>query len=120
MDSQFLIKLLLAISFVGLAVLLFAPMRGTRNQAIRTLVIALAVVFTVFAIFFPQVVNSLANFVGVGRGTDFILYILVIFVIANAISSSRRNRNLERQITLITRQIALDSVDKGSASKPNT
>lgn len=109
MESQLIIKIVLIAAFALLAVVLVLPMRGARNQAIRSLAVVAFLVFTVLAITFPETVNTLANIVGVGRGTDLILYILAVFVIAHVIASSRKNRGLERQITQIVRKMAIDS-----------
>jgi len=53
--------------------------------------------------------------VGVGRGTDFLLYALVIAFLAQILSSFRRNSARERQITHLARRIALDNAPEPPA-----
>ena len=64
--------------------------------------------FAIFTIAFPSVMTAIAHRVGVGRGTDLLLYALVIAFLAQILSSFRRNGARERQITHLARRIALD------------
>ena len=66
------------------------------------------VIFATVAIAVPSLMTRLANLVGVGRGTDLLLYALVIAFLAQMLSSFRRNAARERQITRLARRIALD------------
>ena len=81
---------------------------GARHQAGRRLATLAFVAFAVVAIAFPSVMTAIAHRVGVGRGTDLLLYALVIAFLAQILSSFRRNGARERQITHLARRIALD------------
>jgi len=70
----------------------------------------------VFNITFPWVMSSIAHRMGVGRGTDFLLYALVIAFLAQILSSFRRNSARERQITHLARRIALDNAPEPPAA----
>ena len=59
--------------------------------------------------------SSIAHRMGVGRGTDFLLYTLVIAFLAQILSSFRRNSARERQITHLARRIALDNAPEPPA-----
>ena len=64
----------------------------------------------------PAVISRIAHFVGVGRGTDLLLYVLVIAFLLQILSSFRRNAALERRITRLARRIAIDNTpDKRQA-----
>ena len=76
---------------------------GARHMAARRLVTLAFVAFAVFNITFPWVMSSIAHRMGVGRGTDFLLYALVIAFLAQILSSFRRNSARERQITHLAR-----------------
>ena len=82
---------------------------GARHQAGRRLATLAFVAFAIVAIVVPSVVARIAHMVGVGRGTDLLLYVLVVAFLAQILSSFRRNGARERQITHLARRIALDN-----------
>ena len=106
-NGQFVIKVILVLAFAAFAVFLMLPGRGVRHAAIRRLVMVGLLAVTVLAVVFPSVVTEVAHFVGVGRGTDLLLYGLIVVFIGNSILVQRRYRNTERQITELARQIAI-------------
>jgi len=63
----------------------------------------------------PGGARPIAHRMGVGRGTDFLLYALVIAFLAQILSSFRRNSARERQITHLARRIALDNAPEPPA-----
>ena len=91
----------------GIALVL--PATGARRLAIRRVLLLLTTLAGIVAIAFPQIVNDLANLLGVGRGTDLILYVLVVVFIGTSISNSIRHRHLEREVTKLARRVALDA-----------
>jgi hypothetical protein len=120
MDNQLAIKIILIALFVVLGVVLVLPGRGARRLAIRRIVLLLATIAGIVAIAFPELVNSLANSVGVGRGTDLILYALVVVFIGNSISNSIRHRQLEREVTKLARTVALGAAPPAEEREPTT
>lgn len=81
---------------------------GQRTQAIRRLGFLILGVLAVLSILFPTLWTRMANAVGVGRGTDLILYGLVVAFFGFVVTSFRRNRDLEIKYTRLARRIALD------------
>ena len=59
------------------------------------------------AVLFPDGVTWVANLVGVGRGTDLVLYVTVVAFMFATVLQQRRNRELESRITALTRAHAL-------------
>ena len=107
MDNQLAIQIILIVVFVLFAIVLLMPGRGARKLALRRIVLLIVFAAAVVAVVFPEIVNSVANLLGVGRGTDLILYALVIVFVGNTISASIRHRQLEREVTQLARTIAL-------------
>jgi hypothetical protein len=108
LDTQLVIKVLLIVVFAAFAVFLMLPGRGVRHVAIRRIVMLALLVVVVFAVVFPSSLSTIASLVGVGRGTDLLLYGLIVVFIGNSLIEHRRARQLERQITVLARRIALD------------
>jgi len=109
MDNQLVIKIILISLFVVFGVALVLPVSGARRLAIRRLLLLLVALAGILAIAFPELLNVVANLVGVGRGTDLVLYVLVVVFIGNSISNSIRHRHLEREVTKLARNVALSS-----------
>jgi hypothetical protein len=106
-SGQLAIKVILIVVFAAFAVFLMMPGRGARHLAIRRLVMLVVLALTVVAVVFPATINEIAHLVGVGRGTDLLLYGLIVVFIGNSILEQRRHRMAERQITQLAREIAI-------------
>ena len=119
MFDQIVIKVLLIAAFVAFGVILLKPGGSARTQAIRTITLLLLLVAAVYAVVFPEVVNDLAVAVGVGRGADLLLYAFIVVFVANALSTVRKRRAQDAQITQLARQIALRSPESPSDQPPD-
>jgi hypothetical protein len=62
----------------------------------------------VWSILFPSVWNQMARIVGVGRGTDMVLYSLVVAFLSFTLTTYVRFRDLEARYTRLARRLALD------------
>lgn len=96
-------------------------LRGTRHagRLAITRLCSLAFALTwIIAVLFPDLVTAAANAVGVGRGTDLLMYALVLVVLFTAVSQYRRTRELETQIADLTRALALSSPQQGDDRRP--
>ena len=103
----------------AIALLLLRSSQGARHQAIRRLLLLLFAVVTIGSVLAPGLWNSLANAVGVGRGTDLLLYGLIVAFLGYTVTSYMRFRALEQQITQLARRVALDEAQAlGSPATP--
>jgi hypothetical protein len=105
------------LAVVAVVVIAFFVFRGggARHQAVRRILLVLFVVGAAVSVFFPQVLTWLANLVGIGRGTDLLLYILVIVFLGVAATTYRRFRQMETQVTELSRRLALLSAERPPA-----
>lgn len=122
--SQALIKIVLltAIAVVGLFAL-----RGSTKAMHRVLwrgyVVAILVA-AVLGVLFPGALTWIAHKVGVGRGADLLLYVLVVTFMLVSVILFRRLAALERKYIVLTRALAIqeaqsagsDGEHKGSIS----
>lgn len=102
------IQVLLIVVVLVVGALLVRSTAGARHQAVRRLLLGVLVALAVASILAPGSVTSVANAVGVGRGTDLLLYGLVIAFLGFVVSSYRRSRHLEETVTQLARRLALD------------
>lgn len=101
------IKIFLVVGVLSTAVPLLIG-QGARYLAIRRILLVLFMAFAIASIFRPDAWTGLAHRVGVGRGTDLVLYSLVIAFLGFVMRSYTRSRSMEIQITRLARRIALD------------
>lgn len=99
-----LIQLILIVSFSGAALLCWVALKNRlAGRLFFILQFLLGIVLTVF----PDLAQAAATFLGVGRGTDLVLYLLVILVYVGALLILARFRSLEGEISALVRQMAL-------------
>jgi len=103
---------ILAAITIGVAGLLLIRGSGQGHQALRRLTMALFIAAAATSVFFPEAWTWVANRVGVGRGTDLLLYLMVLVFIGFVATTYRRFRQLETQITELARQLALQGAMK--------
>lgn len=110
-----LIQVLLISVVVVVAFRLFR-LRGARAQALRRLGLLVFAAFAVVSILIPNVWNSIARLVGVGRGTDMVLYGLVVAFLSYMVTVYSRFRAVEASMTQLARHIALDGAKPGASA----
>jgi len=92
-----------------------ALMRGGSNArylAIRRILLLLFAGIAVFSVFFPFALTRLARFLGIGRGTDLVLYAFIVGFLVTMATTNHRFRQLEKTITELSRHIALEDAGK--------
>jgi hypothetical protein len=124
MTTVLIIQVLL-IAMVVLVVARLFRSRGARAQGIRRIGLVAFAVFAAVSILFPDVWSRLARLVGVGRGTDLVLYALVVAFLSYMVTTYLRFRDLETSYTRLARRIALSEAqrrpgpdDAGPAQRP--
>jgi len=105
-----LIQVVLIVVVIAVAAQLFRS-RGERSQALRRIGLVLFAAIAVISILFPNVWNRVATLVGVGRGTDVVLYALVVAFLSFAGTTYIRFRDMEGRYTRLARRIALDEAE---------
>jgi hypothetical protein len=106
-DTQLVIKILLLVGVAVATVLLTRSSAGAPHQAIRRVALVLSALIAASLIIAPTAASQLARMVGVGRGTDLLLYGLVVGFACFLATYYGRMRMLNRQITELTRALAL-------------
>jgi len=102
------IQVILCIMALALFFLFTQRAHTVRTQAAKRIGFVLFILGAVYAILRPQDVNWIAHKLGVGRGADLVLYLLVVVVAFFAANTFLRFRNLERRFTDLARAVALN------------
>ena len=113
------IKILLvaAILLFGYVAARGRPSAG--HLAVRRTLAVLVLLFGIVGVLLPTAVTWLANLVGVGRGTDLVLYVLAVSFLLVTTTLLQRLSDLERRYVLLARQVAIDAAvreEEGLAS----
>ena len=102
-----IIKVLLVGAVLGLALMLLRGRRRAAGQAAVRMAGLGLVVLACVAIVYPGTTVWAAHVVGVGRGTDLVLYVLVMTYLFSAVATYQRFHALEAQVATLTRELAL-------------
>lgn len=106
---------ILAVVLIALAAFFMLRGGGARHQAIRRILMLLFIVAAASSVFFPQVWTWAANLVGIGRGADLLLYLLVLTFLGFVATTYRRFRRLETDVTELARELALLRAEKAKS-----
>jgi hypothetical protein len=81
-----------------------------RSQNSRRVLAVQGAVFAVggLLIVYPDIATRLAHAVGIGRGVDFVIYPLVIWLVRESLVSRRRRREDDERMTELVRAVASD------------
>ncbi len=102
-----IIKILLVAAALGLLVMLFRGRSTAAHQAATRLAGLGLVAVAIVAVLWPDTTVWAAHLVGVQRGTDLVLYVLVMTFLFFSLTVLQRFHTLERHVTDLTRELAL-------------
>lgn len=103
-----LIQIILIAATLGLVLLLLQKRGNARTKAWKRLIMLALAVAAVVSILNPELTSTVANFVGVGRGTDLLLYLLTAVFLYVVAGFYLKFRDVERQLTVLARRLAID------------
>jgi hypothetical protein len=103
-----IIKLLLIAAALGFGFLVLREKVPGQHLALRRATGLAVMTLAILAVLWPSPTTYIANAVGVGRGTDLVLYALVMVFLFNAVATAQRLHKLEFQITILARELAIE------------
>jgi hypothetical protein len=101
------IKLLLLTGLLLAAVFAYRGAPGALSLATRRVGLATTLLAAAVAVVAPELVTTLARAVGVGRGTDLVLYLFVLASVFVWIGLYRRLHDMEQKFVRLNRALAL-------------
>lgn len=102
-----LIKALLVLALAGAAFLLIRGRPSALNLLLRRTLTLGVIAAGVVAVLVPSLVTDVAHLVGVGRGTDLVLYLLCVTFLFVTIALYLRLGALQDRLVELARQHAL-------------
>jgi small membrane protein len=104
-----LIKPLLVIALLVIGLVALRGRGTNRTSAYLKIALGLFFLFAIYSVLFPEQISQIASFIGVGRGTDLLLYVGVIGFIFFAVFTYAKFQDLETRIARLARAVALAS-----------
>lgn len=112
-----LIKILLIVLVLVISLFMFKANLGAKQTAWRRLGIVGFAIAAVTVVIFPEITTAVAHFLGVGRGTDLLLYGLVVVVLYNMLMDAKQRNAAERRLTKLVREVAITHTVLGEDEK---
>jgi hypothetical protein len=103
-----LIQIILIVATLGGLVLLLQRRSAARTRAWKRLILVGLAAAAIVSILNPGLTTKVANFLGVGRGTDLLLYALTAVFLYVVAGVYLKFRDVERQLTVLARRHAID------------
>lgn len=100
------VRLLLVLLFIPAFVVLSRSI-GSRSKAIRTLLLFSLPSLVGYSVLFPQTWQSMADYLGIGKGSDLLLYITVLTLTTYIGYSFSKFRYLEKRIAVLVQELTL-------------
>ena len=109
-----IIQVFLTVLLAGVALLVAAG--GATSRLLRLLVIGVAAL-GIWLVWSPDLTTRIAEFFGVGRGADLILYLWVVITLALIVFLFLKLERLSRNVTKLARLIALADAKRQDAER---
>ena len=106
-----IIKWLLVPAIIAAVYLSLRARSSLRGQARRKIIAFLTVIAGAVSVIFPGTLQTLADWIGVTRGTDLLVYVLALVIIYLVGSTSVRFREQEARLVLLAREQALSEAE---------
>ena len=104
-----IIQILLVIAVAALTLYFLSNRRKARAKAGVKIGFVTFLVLAIFAVLFPDATTWVAQLVGVQRGTDLMLYALIVAFVFVTVSSYLRFREQELRFARLARAVALSN-----------
>ena len=112
-----IIRFLLIVALSGFALAL-ARSSGMRSRAWSLILLFLLLGLGVVAVVAPEWTTVIANVVGVGRGADLLIYLLIITLAFAVLVMYTRIKMLQTQLSRVVREISLQGVVSVAKAQP--
>ena len=102
-----MIRLVLLTALIGIAVFVTFGRDTAGLRASRKLLFLATTFSGCIAVLFPELVQDLADFLGVGRGTDLLLYVVTIMVLSLSLTLFVSKQRAERREATLVQTLAI-------------
>lgn len=115
-----LIKIVLIGAILTIGLLAFRGSRRAIHKVLWRVYVVLVLLAAALSILFPDSLTRVADVVGVGRGADLLLYVLVVTFMLVTVVLFRRIGELERRYVELARTVAVREARGTRAEEPSS
>ncbi len=108
-------KLIQLLLIPSLIILWFLSWKYVRSRILTKVLFLCSVLLGIYFVLFPEMSTSLANRLGVGRGTDLVMYIAIIVFAFGYVLMYAKINHQQDLITEIVRQMAIEHAEPPSS-----
>ena len=101
------IQPVLIIAMIAIAVYLTRSTPSDRHLAIRRILLFVALVGGITVVLVPEWLTALARAVGIGRGTDLLVYGSIVAFLLYVVTDYKRSVQQDRATTSLARELTL-------------
>ena len=112
-----IIKVLLVLGVCAAALALLRTSSSAQHLALRRLAGVGVAVLGVASVLWPEAVTWVAHLVGVGRGTDLVLYAVAVLGLLFAALTGRKMAETEQRLVELTRALAIATATTPDADR---
>lgn len=102
-----IIQAVLIVALLALAINFLSSRNSSATRAIKKLAILLSIPCAIIVVLFPEATTQVANWVGVGRGADLLLYVFIVLIIFQLLDSYIKSKDDQKQIVKLARKVAI-------------
>lgn len=102
------VQIVLVLAVILVSLVLMRGGSNARHLAIRRILLGIFALVAVLSIFFPRILSDTAAFLGIGRGTDLVLYGVIVCFFVYMATTYQRFRHMETSLTKLARRLAVD------------
>ena len=111
-----IIRILLIVSTLWIAWYFLSTRGSSRSNAFKKVLLISFVLFAIIAVIDPKTLTYVANLVGVGRGTDLLVYALAQLITFQLFNTYAKDKHNQKQIALLARRIAILEVSTSAVA----
>lgn len=101
------IQIILIVAMLGIAFYLLRARESARHLAIRRALVLVALAAGIVIILAPGLLSLLAHLLGIGRGTDLLLYVFIVAALFYVVTDYKRSLQHSRANTQLARELTL-------------
>lgn len=102
------VQLVLVLAVIVVSLVLIRGGSNAKHMAVRRIMVMVFAITAALSIFFPSLLTFAARSLGIGRGTDLVLYAFIVSFLVYMSTTHQRFRQTEASITKLARRVALD------------
>ncbi len=119
-----IVQVILVLAAVAALVYFVRRQHNIRIRASKRVAFFAFIALNIYAVLLPAHVTWAAQLIGIGRGTDLVLYLLVIAFVFGMLNTYLRQREISEHLTDLARTMAireaeLDNRERGLIACPN-